>query len=115
MHEYSVVSSLITLCEEEALKNNANNVIKIIIEVGERSGIEEELLKSAFDVFKEESKFCQNSILEIIHKNIVLHCQNCDLRFSAKGLNYGICHKCNSNDVVIIEGKELNLLRLEME
>lgn len=115
MHEYSIVSSLITLCEEEALKNNAKNILKVTIEVGERSGVESELLESAFNVFKEESSFCKDSILEIVHKNIILYCKDCDLRFAAKGLNYGICPKCNSNNVVIVEGKELNLLRLEME
>ncbi|RAX54879.1 hydrogenase maturation nickel metallochaperone HypA [Helicobacter sp. 16-1353] len=115
MHEYSVVSSLILLCEEEALKNNAKNIITITIEIGERSGVEVELLKSAFEFFKEESRFCKNSILEIVHKNITLHCNDCNFKFTASGLNYGICPQCNSNNVIIIEGKELNLLRLEME
>lgn len=115
MHEYSVVSSLIILCEEEALKHSANKVIKIIIEVGERSGVEVELLKSAFDVFKMESDFCKTSILEVINKQIKLFCENCSFEFYALNLEYGICPNCQSNKVKIHEGRELNLLSLELE
>ncbi len=115
MHEYSVVSSLIDLCQHQVTAHNAREIIKITIEVGERSGVEMTLLKSAFDVLKEESDVCKNSSLEIVYKKILLYCEDCNINFSAVGLEYGICPYCNSNNVSIIEGKELHLLSIEME
>ncbi|RDU64873.1 hydrogenase maturation nickel metallochaperone HypA [Helicobacter sp. MIT 14-3879] len=115
MHEYSIVSDLIILCEQNAREHNAKKIFEISIEVGERSGVEIELLKIAFDIFKEESEFCKDAILKIIYKRIRLRCNSCNSIFDAKGLEYGICKFCNSAELDIIKGKELNLLRLEME
>ncbi|MDE6886247.1 MAG: hydrogenase/urease nickel incorporation protein HypA [Helicobacteraceae bacterium] len=115
MHEYSIISDLVLLSEENASANNASKIFKITIEVGERSGVEVELLKSAFEAFKGESEFCKNAILEIKRQEVILECKNCLAKFSAKSLEYGICTFCNSNNVDIVKGRELNLLRLEME
>lgn len=115
MHEYSIISDLVLLCEEHAAKHNAKKILKVTIEVGERSGVESHLLKSAFETFKEESSYLAESSLEIIYKHIELKCKACNAIFSAKGLEYGICQFCSSNDLEIIKGRELNLLRLEME
>lgn len=115
MHEYSIVSDLVLLCEENAQKHNANKILKVIIELGERSGVESSLLKIAFDTFKEESTYLKDSSLEILHKNVELRCKSCNVIFKAEGLEYGICKFCSSNDLEIVSGMELNLLRLEME
>lgn len=115
MHEYSIISDLVLLATENALKHNATKIHKIIIEVGERSAVEVELLRSAFDVFKEESEICRDSTLEIHKVAVELLCKTCGARFKADGLEYGICIACKSNAVEIIRGMELDLVRLEME
>lgn len=115
MHEYSIVSDLIDIVHKEALKHNASKVLRIIIEVGERSGVEANLLSNCFETFKEDSDLIRCSKLEIIFKKVKLHCNCCHKQFYADGLSYGICVQCGSSDVEIIEGKELHLLSLEME
>jgi hydrogenase nickel insertion protein HypA len=65
MHEYSVVQALLNQCEEHAIQNNATKVIKVIAKIGVMSGIETQLLQTAFDTFKEgticaEAEFVQN-------------------------------------------------------
>lgn len=115
MHEYSIVSSLVLLCEENAKKHNATKIHKIIIEVGVRSAVEVDLLQSAFEAFKSESEFCRDSTLEIRKVEVELHCQMCGAIFKANGLEYGVCAFCKSDKVEIIKGLELDLARLEME
>lgn len=114
MHEYSVVASLIELCEENALLNNAKSILKVVIEVGERSGVDNTLLLSAFDTFKVDSAICANSTLEILPRSVELLCNSCSSKSLAKGLTYAICPNCGGS-MEIIFGRELNLLSLEME
>ena len=63
MHEYSIVNSLIELCEEQAKAHNAKSVEEVHIAIGERSGVEKALIESAFESFKLESSVCKNAKL----------------------------------------------------
>lgn len=114
MHEYSVVSSLIELCEEHAQKNNAIKIEKIIVGIGQRSGMDKSLFLSAFETFKEESNVCKEAILDIIDEKVELTCNECGYVFIPNGIEYGICPKCKSSNLHITKGREMNLLSLEM-
>ncbi|PAF42261.1 hydrogenase/urease nickel incorporation protein HypA [Helicobacter sp. 11S03491-1] len=114
MHEYSVVSSLIDLCEEHAGKNNATRIEKVIVGIGERSGMDKSLFISAFETFREESPVCKNAILDIIEEKIELKCKDCNYTFMPENMDYGICPKCQGKNLEIIKGREMHLLSLEM-
>ncbi|PAF48491.1 hydrogenase maturation nickel metallochaperone HypA [Helicobacter sp. 12S02634-8] len=114
MHEYSVVSSLLQLCEEHVHKNNASRVEKIVVGIGERSGMDKSLFISAFETFREESPVCKDAILEIIEEKVELECKDCHTRFSPQGIEYGICPECKGSHIEIIKGRQMHLLTLEM-
>ena len=115
MHEYSIISDLVLLAEDNAKAHNATKIHKITIDVGERSAVEVDLLQSAFEVFKEESAFCKDSVLVVRKIAVELLCKDCEAKFSAKGMEYGICEHCGGTNLEIIKGRELHLSRLEME
>ena len=77
MHEYSIVQSLLESCEEHARTNNAKEVTKVIIKIGVLSGVEPDLLQTAFDTFKEKT-VCHNALFII--NFISLICSAEDLR-----------------------------------
>ena len=52
MHEYSIVSSLIQMCESHAKQYNATSVAKVCIAIGERSGVDSALIKSVFETLR---------------------------------------------------------------
>ncbi|PAF49823.1 hydrogenase maturation nickel metallochaperone HypA [Helicobacter sp. 12S02232-10] len=114
MHEYSVVSSLIELCEEHARKNNAFKIEKIVVGIGERSGMDKSLFLSAFETFREESSVCKDAVLDIIEEKVELECKDCNFRFTPQNIDYGICPHCKGKNLDIIKGREMNLLSLEM-
>ena len=60
MHEYSVVQSLLESCEEHARQNDAKKVTKVVVKIGVLSGVEPDLLQTAFDTFKEQKKFSRS-------------------------------------------------------
>ncbi|WP_414843415.1 hydrogenase/urease nickel incorporation protein HypA [Helicobacter hepaticus] len=79
MHEYSIVASLIQMCESHAKEHNAASIAKVCIAVGERSGVDSALVKSAFETFRLDSPLCQNTILEIQSQSVELECRDCGI------------------------------------
>ncbi|WP_299546738.1 hydrogenase/urease nickel incorporation protein HypA [uncultured Helicobacter sp.] len=114
MHEFSIVSSLLESCEEIAKENQADKIIAIYVEIGERSGVNPTLLQSAFSEFKIGSK-CENAELNLTFKKVKLTCKSCGEISEAVEINYTKCPKCSSEEVLISAGNEMLLLRLEME
>ncbi|MBD5165503.1 hydrogenase/urease nickel incorporation protein HypA [Helicobacter sp.] len=114
MHEFSIVSSLLESCEEIAHNNHATKVLAIHLDIGERSGVNVSLLKSAFEEFKVGS-LCEESKLLIQESKVELTCAFCHQSSIPKELNYTHCPLCGSNQVSITKGNTMLLLRLEME
>ena len=113
MHEYSIVQALLDQCEEIAEENQANRVTKVICKIGIMSGIENHLLETAFNTFKEKS-MCEDAEFVINTQRLKLLCQKCNLEFEIDDITYQ-CIKCNSLDVKVIDGEEMYLMSLEME
>lgn len=113
MHEYSIVQSLLESCEEHARQNSATKVIKVIVKIGVLSGVEPDLLQTAFDTFKEKT-ICDGCEFIINHQKVVITCLSCDEE-STLEKNEFICPKCKSNQVKLIDGEDMFLMSLEME
>lgn len=115
MHEYSIITSLIEMCESHAKANNAISVAKVCVAIGERSGVDSALIESAFETFKLDSVFMQQAKLELSYQPVILQCQQCEQSFQSSNLSYSNCPHCQSQNVIITQGKELHLLSLELD
>ena len=112
MHEFSIVSSLLDLCEKNAKENNATKIIKVEVKIGKLSGVEPHLLQTAFDTFKEKT-ICDGAEFCIHVQELVVGCKKCDEQSVLKN-NIFVCPKCGG-DVEVLEGEDMYLMRLEME
>jgi len=113
MHEYSIVQSLLDSCEEHAKQNNSNKVTKVVVKIGVLSGVEPDLLQTAFDTFKEKT-VCENAEFVINRQKIVVSCLSCNEE-STLEKNEFLCPKCNSNQLKVIDGEDMYLMHLELE
>ena len=113
MHEYSIVQSLLDSCDENAIANNATKVIKVVIKIGVMSGVEPELLKTAFDTFKEKT-ICEDAEFIINVQSVVIKCNECQTEATLKKLEY-TCPNCKSSDLKILDGEDMYLMQLELE
>lgn len=113
MHEFSIVHSLLDLCEENAKNNNATKILKVEIKVGKLSGVEPYLLQSAFDTFKEKT-LCDGAELVMHLQDLVIYCRSCCKEF-VLDKNEFYCPSCGSPDTSVVDGEEMYLMRLEME
>lgn len=113
MHEYSIVQSLLDSCEEHARQNEATRVEKVIVKIGVLSGVEPDLLQTAFDTFKENT-ICHDALFVINHQKVVIKCQGCSEE-SVLEVNEFMCQKCQSTSVEVLDGEDMYLMSLEME
>ncbi len=113
MHEYSIVTSLLELCEENAKKEGSEKITKVEVKIGRLSGVEPYLLQSAFDTFKEKT-ICEEAKFIMHIQDVVIRCRNCDKEFTLKE-NEFTCPECKSFDIETIDGEGMYLMRLEME
>ena len=112
MHEYSIVQSLLDSCEENAKANNSTKVTKVVVKIGVMSGVEPELLKTAFDTFKEKT-MCEEAEFIMNIQSVVVKCNSCQRESTLKKLEY-CCPNCQSVDLNIIDGEDMYLMQLEL-
>lgn len=113
MHEYSIVQSLLESCEEHAKANDSTKVLKVIIKIGALSGVEVDLLQTAFDTFKEKT-ICDGCEFIINYQKVVILCLECN-KESTLDKNDFCCLSCSSYSVKVIDGEDMFLMSLEME
>ena len=112
MHEYSIVQSLIESCEENARVNNSTKITKVVVKIGVMSGIEPQLLQTAFDTFKEYS-ICSTAEFIINMQPVTINCLKCE-KESILSKNEYSCPLCNSVELDVIDGEDMYLMQLEM-
>ena len=113
MHEYSIVQSLLESCEEHARQNEALKVTKVVVKIGVLSGVEPELLQTAFDTFKEQT-VCNDVQFIINVQQIEILCNKCNSS-STLQKNEFACPKCESVDLKVTDGEDMYLMSLEFE
>jgi len=113
MHEYSIVQSLLDQCEQNAKANNAKKIKKVVVKIGIMSGVEPDLLKTAFETFKEGTMCEDCEYIQNIQK-IKIKCFNCDTISELETHEYA-CPKCNSVELDVIDGEDMFLMQLELE
>jgi len=111
MHEYSIVQALLNKVEAECASRGATAVHRLSVRIGELSGIETELLATAWETFREDS-ICKGAPLEIRRVAATWACPRC-----ATPIEKGMKLQCPLCEVPakLSEGDEIVLEQIEME
>jgi hydrogenase nickel incorporation protein HypA/HybF len=111
MHEYSLAQSLLDRVEREARARGAASVTRIELRLGELSGVEVELLRSAWSLVCPGTP-CAGAILDVVGVAARWRCPRCDAEPAA-----GAVLRCPTCGVParLVEGDELVLQRLELD
>ena len=112
MHEISLMEQTLTIILETAHQENATKIHRLNMRVGAVSGVVPEALQFAFDVTT------QGTIAAAAELNIELvptlcHCTECNQNFAPIDLIYQ-CEHCGSLSNKIIQGKEIEIVSLEI-
>lgn len=111
MHEYSVGQALMDRIDAEVAAHGATAVHRVTLRIGEVSGVEPELLASAFDMLKAHS-VCADAALVIERVPARWACPSCSAPIAA-----GAVLRCAACDrpATLLAGDEIVLAQLEME
>ncbi len=111
MHEYSIVQALLERVQLEADAQGASAVHRIRVLIGELSGVEVDLLESAYDVFRERS-ICAEAELEVVPVAARWVCRGCGAPIETGSILR--CTVCQE-PARLAEGEEIILERIELE
>ena len=111
MHEYSIVASIIDCVQREARLHGGTRVHRLHLRVGELSGVEIDLLKTAFDTFRERT-ICEHAELSIDAVAASWSCPECERAIASGAVLY--CEPCG-RPATMVQGDEIVLQRIEME
>jgi len=111
MHEYSIASELLDRVEAELRRHERAEVLGIWVRVGEVSGVDLELLRSAWSLVREGTP-CARAELELAAEPVRWSCPRC-----ASDIESGAvlaCSRCGA-PARLASGDALVLERIEME
>lgn len=109
MHEYSIVQSLIERVEREAAARGAKRVVRLHVQLGELSGVEPDLLATAYETFRDRT-ICAGAPMVLDRVAATWECRKCGLAVHGR-LRCEACH----GPATLVRGDEIVLQRIEME
>lgn len=111
MHEYSIVQSLVDSVSDVVKENRGAAVHHVSIEIGELSGVDIDLLQTAYDTFR-EGTICERAPLTIERTPARWQCPKC-----ASPIERGAILRCSAcgEPARMVSGDEILLRRVELE
>ena len=111
MHEYSLMAALMERVEQEAAAHRALAVHRVTVRIGELSGVEPELLDSAFSIVR-SGTICERAVLDIERVAARWEFSNCRRQLEAGGRLR--CPGCGA-PAALAAGDEILLGQVELE
>lgn len=113
MHELAVCQALIEQVEDLAVEHSAVGVSTIVVRIGPLSGIEEPLLKQAYDIARAGTVAARADLITETAP-LIIHCGDCDHEAEVAPSRL-VCPVCGNWRTTLVSGDELLLARLELE
>ena len=114
MHELSVTQSILEIALDYALRNQAQKIIDIHLQIGEVSDFDDEWIQRYFD-FVSKGTVAEGAKLRISRTPARLKCNQCSFLFPLDKATWNTqCPSCNSKDCELISGREFRVEALEV-
>jgi hydrogenase nickel incorporation protein HypA/HybF len=111
MHEYSIVQALLERVDQEVRVRGASAVHRVHVSIGEVSGVEIELLQTAFDTIQ-RGTVCEGARLDVRRVPARWECRRCGAPIAP-----GAALRCRTCEgpARLAGGDEIMLERIDME
>ena len=114
MHEMGIVLHLAKTLDETAEEHKLSAIGKVVLQVGEVSGIMTDLFTDAWNYFKVRHPVLINSELVLETIPAVTWCDNCKQTYET--VKYGKeCPYCKSGETWLLRGNECVIKEIEAE
>lgn len=112
MHEISLMEQTLNIVLANAQKENATKIHRLNMRIGAVSGVVPEALEFAFDVTT-QGTLAEGAQLNLELVPAICNCSNCSTKFQPVDLYYQ-CPQCGALSSQIIQGKEIEIVSLEI-
>lgn len=113
MHEVGIMETAIEAVLAQARDHDATRVHRVVLRVGALAGAEPDALRFAFGAVTRGTP-AADADLEIETVPARGRCTDCDLEFEVKSDFIFTCPKCGRISGELVQGRELELCRIEM-
>jgi hydrogenase nickel incorporation protein HypA/HybF len=113
MHELSIAIGIVEAAQEEAERHHGR-VSAVHLRVGALSGVAPEALQSSYEIACADTPL-QGSRLVIEEVPVVVYCPTCDGPRTLSSVQWFCCSECGTPTPDVRQGKELELVALEIE
>jgi hydrogenase nickel incorporation protein HypA/HybF len=113
MHELSIALSIIEAAEQEA-KRHEGKVSAVHVKVGQLSGVVADALQSSFEIARCDTPLA-GSRLVIQEVPVIIYCSRCARQQTLDSNLWLFCPECGTPPSQFLQGKELELVSLELQ
>jgi hydrogenase nickel incorporation protein HypA/HybF len=113
MHELSIAMSIVALAQEEAEQRGVQ-VNAVHLKLGALAGVVKESLLFSYEVACEDTPL-KGSRLVIEEVPVAVFCSNCQARRPLSSMQLFCCAECGTPTSKVIQGKELEVVALEIQ
>lgn len=113
MHELSIAHSLVEIADTAARDAGASQVTTAYLRLGVLSGVVKEALLFSFDIAAQGTRLA-GATLAIEEVPLVVFCPHCQAEVTLPTVQRFRCPQCDTPTDKIIQGKEIELVSLEL-
>ena len=113
MHELSIAMSIVEMAEEEA-ERHGGRVAAVHLKLGKLSGVVKEALLSSYEMACEDTPLA-GSRLMVEELPIIVYCTPCQAKRELNSAQWFCCPECGTPATQIVQGKELEVVALEIQ
>jgi hydrogenase nickel incorporation protein HypA/HybF len=113
MHELSIAMSMVELATEEAERRGYVQISALHLKLGQLSGVVKEALLFSYDLVCEGTPLA-GSRLVIEEVPVLVYCPDCEIERQLDSIQYFCCPVCNTPTPEVLQGKELEIVALEI-
>ena len=113
MHELAIANSIVETVQQEVERQHLPPVEKIVVRLGALSDIVPEALLFNYEIITRDTSFAKTQ-LEIEVVPLEGKCGDCGQNFPVEDYIFS-CPECNSGNIEVIRGEELDIAYIEVE
>jgi hydrogenase nickel incorporation protein HypA/HybF len=113
MHELSIAMSIVEMAQEEAQARGVQ-VNAVYLKLGAMSGVVKQALLSSYEMACDDTPL-RGSRLVIEDVPVIVFCPNCNVRRPLNSVQLFCCGECGTPTPEIVQGKELEVVALEIQ
>jgi hydrogenase nickel incorporation protein HypA/HybF len=113
MHELSIAISMIDMAGEEAARHGDARVSALYLKLGPLSGVVREALVISYEVACQGTPL-SGSRLVIEEVPVVVFCSSCECERTLESIQCFRCPVCGVSTPQVLQGKELEVVGLEL-